>query len=88
MEHPITWTFVWQGAMSDDEAEAFADAQPQRLALFDHGGLWLESMGCQEGQHIPRIHPDESFRSYCVLCGQYPVQNPELLAALEKAQAG
>lgn len=87
MDYPVTWTFVWQGAMTDDEAEEFANGQLDREPLFDGGGLWLEAMPQQckdRGAHVARFHPDESWQSYCVICGEYPVDNPAWAEAREK----
>lgn len=79
----VTWTFVWQGTMTEDEAVAFAEHQPDRVPLYDCG-LWLSAdpERCEKDGHVPRLHPDESWQSYCVICGAYPVDNPELLRAL------
>jgi hypothetical protein len=89
MDPDVTWTFVWQGAMTDKEAEAFLEDQPMdRIPLMDNGGLWLEALPerCEKEGHVPRFHPDESFQSYCVFCGEYPVANPALAEAAERAK--
>lgn len=85
MSYPVTWTFVWQGVMTEDEAKAFIEHQPDRELIYD-GGLWLEAVPerCEKEGHVPRLHPDESWQSYCVICGEYPVVNQQLVDALKE----